>query len=62
MTEQPQPMQRGPRLLAAHMRSLDPATLTAQERLAVALGPQLARKLLFALAPGRRQSQSRRAA
>jgi len=46
-------------LLIAHLRSLDPATLTARERLAVALGPQLARKLLFALAPGR---QSRRAA
>ncbi|MGH3008819.1 MAG: hypothetical protein ACRDLM_05355 [Gaiellaceae bacterium] len=61
MSEQPQPMQRGPRLLIAHLKSLDPATLTAQQRLAIALGPQLAHKLLFALAPGR-QRQSRRAA
>jgi hypothetical protein len=52
-------MQRGPRLLAAHLQSLDPATPTAQERLEAALGPQLAHKLLFALAP---RQHGRRAA
>jgi hypothetical protein len=59
MTEQPQATQRGPRLLAAHLRSLDPAAPTAQERLEAAMGAQLARRLLYALAPGQ---HSRRAA
>jgi hypothetical protein len=40
-------------LLSAHCRSLDPAVLTARERLERALGPELAHVLLFALAgPG----------
>jgi hypothetical protein len=58
MNEQPQPMRRGPRLLAAHIRSLDPTALTARERLEVALGPELARKLLFALAPGQERRRA----
>jgi hypothetical protein len=41
--------ERGSQLLEAHMRSLDPAELTAQERLAEAIGQPLARKLLLAL-------------
>jgi hypothetical protein len=41
--------ERGSQLLEAHMRSLDPAEPTPQERLAEALGEPLARKLLFAL-------------
>lgn len=53
MPEQPQPRTRGLRLLAAHLRSLDPTAPTPRERLEDALGPQLAHKLLFALAPGR---------
>ncbi|HLX31501.1 MAG TPA: hypothetical protein VKR79_01905 [Gaiellaceae bacterium] len=59
MAEQPQQRERGLRLLAAHLRSLDPSAPTPQERLEEALGPQLAHKLLFALAPGQR---TRRAA
>ncbi len=39
-------------LLAAHCANLDPDTPTARERLDVALGPELARKLIFALAAG----------
>ncbi len=57
MYEQPQPRTRGLRLLAAHLQSLDPATPSARERLEDALGPQLARKLLFALAPGQRRGR-----
>ena len=41
---------RGLALLAAHCASLDPATRTARERLEEKLGPELARKLVFALA------------
>lgn len=37
-------------LLEAHCRSFDPDAATAEERLAEALGPELAHKLLFALA------------
>jgi hypothetical protein len=37
-------------LLLAHCASLDPATPTARERLEEKLGPDLARKLVFALA------------
>ncbi len=45
---------RGQRLLEAHIRSLlDPAAPTPRERLEAAMGPLLAHKLLFALAPGR---------
>ena len=39
----------GLELLAAHCANLDPDTPTARERLDVALGPELARKLVFAL-------------
>ena len=46
-------MQRGVRLLAAHLESLDPEAVPARERLEVEIGSELARKLLFALAPGR---------
>jgi hypothetical protein len=41
----------GNALIAAHCRSLDPATPKARERLAEALGPELAGRLVFALAP-----------
>jgi len=45
---------RGLALLIAHCASLDPATPTARERLDEKLGPELARKLVFALAPRER--------
>jgi len=51
--------QRGARLLVAHLESLDPRAVQARERLEVQLGNELARKLIFALAP---QSSGRRAA
>jgi hypothetical protein len=38
--------------LASHCRSLDPGAARARERLEIELGPELARLLLFALAPG----------
>jgi len=44
---------RGARLLVAHLRSLDPHAIQAQERLEMRLGHELARKLVFALAPHR---------
>jgi hypothetical protein len=47
----------GMRLLAAHLDSLDPEVSQARERLDAALGAELARKLVFALAarnPARR--------
>ncbi|HEU5477871.1 MAG TPA: hypothetical protein VFU64_08630 [Gaiellaceae bacterium] len=44
---------RGARLLAAHLESLDPQTVQARERLELELGSELARKLVFALAPHR---------
>jgi hypothetical protein len=50
---------RGIRLLAAHIRSLDPEERQAQMRLDELLGVPLTRKLLFALATAR---PSRRAA
>jgi len=50
---------RGARLLAAHLESLDPGAVSARERLELQLGSELARKLVFALAP---RSSSRRAA
>ena len=40
---------RGSQLLEAHIRSLDPAEATAQERLAEVLGEPLAQKLVSAL-------------
>jgi hypothetical protein len=51
--------QRGARLLAAHLESLDLETVQARERLDVKLGDELARKLVFALAT---QTSGRRAA
>jgi hypothetical protein len=44
---------RGFRLLAAHLESLDPRAVPARERLDERLGNELARKLVFALAPPR---------
>jgi hypothetical protein len=49
--------ERGARLLAAHLESLDPEAVPARQRLELQLGSDLTRKLLFALAaqpPGRR--------
>jgi hypothetical protein len=49
--------ERGARLLAAHLESLDPEAAPARERLELQLGSELTQKLLFALAaqpPGRR--------
>ncbi len=46
------PHKRGLALLAAHCASLDPDSPTARERLADALGPALAEKLVFALSSG----------
>ncbi len=42
---------RGARLLVAHLESLDPQAVPARQRLEVKLGNELARKLVFALAP-----------
>ena len=50
---------RGARLLAAHLESLDPGAVSARKRLELQLGSELARKLVFALAP---RSSGRRAA
>jgi hypothetical protein len=44
---------RGVRLLARHLESLDPEAVSARERLDEELGPELARKLVFALGPRR---------
>ena len=44
---------RGVRLLARHLESFDPEAVSARERLEEELGPELARKLVFALAPRR---------
>jgi hypothetical protein len=46
------PHERGLALLAAHCASLDPDSPNARERLAGALGPALADKLVFALSSG----------
>jgi hypothetical protein len=51
---------RGAPLLVAHLRSLDPQAAPARERLEARLGRELARKLVFALAP--RGSDRREAA
>lgn len=48
----PSHSQRGTALLLAHLASLDPATPPARERLEHALGPELARKLVYALSSG----------
>jgi len=50
---------RGERLLAAHLESFDPEAVQARERLDLRLGNELARKLVFALAP---HSSGRKAA
>ena len=44
---------RGVRLLEQHLESLDPEAVPARERLDDELGPELARKLVFALAAPR---------
>jgi hypothetical protein len=44
-------IRRGERLLVAHLESLDPQAVPARERLQESLGIELARKLVFALAP-----------
>ena len=46
------PHERGLALLLAHCASLDPDSPTARERLDETLGPDLARKLVFALSSG----------
>jgi hypothetical protein len=46
------PHQRGLDLLAAHCAALHLETMTARERLDDLLGPELARKLVFALSGG----------
>lgn len=45
---------RGIRLLAAHLRSLDPEQMQARQQLDEQLGASLTWKLLFALASGGR--------
>jgi hypothetical protein len=47
-----EPTERGTALLLAHCASLDPDAPTARERLDAALGPELARRLVTALAAG----------
>jgi hypothetical protein len=46
------PHKRGVTLVAAHCSALDPDAPTARERLDAALGDELARRLVFALAGG----------
>lgn len=50
--ESQQPGRHGVALLTAPCQSPDPGTPTARERLDAALGPELARVLVFALASG----------
>ena len=54
------PHEHGLALLAAHCASFDPDTLTAREQLDVALGPELAHKLVFALTGGGARGDGRR--
>jgi hypothetical protein len=54
------PSERGTDLLALHCASLDPETPTARERLDTALGPELARKLVFALSSSEHRERARR--
>jgi len=49
--------ERGTELLVAHCASLDPDAPTARDRLDEALGPELARKLVSALAAGATESE-----
>ena len=51
------PTDRGTALLVAHCTSFDPAAPTARERLDEALGPDLARKLVFALSGCAQESE-----
>jgi len=46
------PHERGLALLVAHCTTIDPDALSVRERLDAVLGPELAHKLLFALAGG----------
>jgi hypothetical protein len=55
------PHDRGLDLIAAHCASLDPEITSARERLDVALGPDLARMLVFALSGGGGPERPRRA-
>jgi hypothetical protein len=48
----PNSSSRGPRLIEAHVRSLDPNALTATERLYAKVGRDLGKKLVFALVQG----------
>jgi hypothetical protein len=52
-----EPTERGTALLVAHCTSLDPDAPSARDRLEAALGPELARKLVFALAAGAHESE-----
>lgn len=45
--------ERRRQLLASHLESLDPAAISARDRLELQLGRELTRKLVFALAPHR---------
>ena len=54
------PHDRGLALLAAHCAALDEATPTARDRLDEALGPDLARKLVFALSSGTQSAERSR--
>jgi hypothetical protein len=58
MDVEPQQRRSGLRLLLAHLRSLDPDAESARSRLDVELGSELARMLVFALAPGRRHRRA----
>ena len=49
----PHRVRRGSQLLTIHLESLDLEAVPARERLEIELGRELARKLLFALAPRR---------
>jgi hypothetical protein len=55
-------IERGTDLLVAHCASLDPDAPTARERLEEALGPELARKLVSALAAGSAEGERARGA
>lgn len=54
--------ERGIELLVAHCASLDPDAPTARERLEAAIGPELARTLVSALAAGSTESERARGA
>jgi hypothetical protein len=55
------PHEHGLALLVAHCATFDPDALTVRERLDAALGPELAHKLLFALAGTERGRRGLRA-